>query len=311
MVLLSEDIVNQASADIYKKIDKATGQVFYSDCAKGNKYSLIIETGSSEKNNNVNIEEMELERLKLAESGNADAQYALGCSFSNDNEQALKWFKKAAEQGHSEAQYSLGEIYKDDQNYKQALEWHLKAAAQGNPSSENSLGDMYALGHGVTQNYKQAFSWYQKAAAQGNPSSQYNLGLMYEHGNGVPKNVAKALEWYQKSAAKDYASEAIETWECKPTSYGDWSNIIVTASINEIRNGGEIKVAGTSYQAVFYNAGFDRRWDFGLTSKNNSSYSLVINPAGLGLYYDFSNSKDGKASPKMFIYCHQRQINRE
>jgi len=105
-------------------------------------------------------------------------------------------------------------------------------------------------------------------------------------------------------------SNAVETWECQEGNFRNWSNILVIASINEMRNGGEIKVAGTTYQTVFYNAGFERRWDFGLTP-NNLNYSFLISPDGLGRYYDFSTSNDGKAKASMFFNCRERLTDRK
>ena len=54
---------------------------------------------------------------KLAESGNATAQYNLGIMYDNgdgvieDDKLAVKWYTKAAEQGHASAQYNLGVMY--------------------------------------------------------------------------------------------------------------------------------------------------------------------------------------------------------
>ena len=52
-----------------------------------------------------------------AESGNADARYALGSMYTYgegviaDYQKAEKWYRLAAEKGHREAQYTLGLIY--------------------------------------------------------------------------------------------------------------------------------------------------------------------------------------------------------
>jgi TPR repeat protein len=72
------------------------------------------------------------EVLKQAEAGDAEAQFLLGCFYSekkrvrssdSDPERgrcviksrplAAKWFRKAAEQGHPQAQYNLGIYYKE------------------------------------------------------------------------------------------------------------------------------------------------------------------------------------------------------
>lgn len=163
---------SQALADIYKMVDEA-GKIYYSDCAKGDKYQKII-TDRKESKKQLGLEK------NLAESGNAKAQYSLGCSITNDNEQALMWFKKAAEQGLLDAQYALGEMYfryQSVQNYKQAVEWYQKAAAEGHDGAQNSLGEMYYKGEGVSKDWVRAYAWFNLAAAQGNNFGKSNRDL--------------------------------------------------------------------------------------------------------------------------------------
>ena len=53
----------------------------------------------------------------LAEKGDARAQlevgqtYYFGTGVEQDDEEAVKWYRKAAIQGHRVAQYNLGEMY--------------------------------------------------------------------------------------------------------------------------------------------------------------------------------------------------------
>ena len=82
----------------------------------------------------------------------ADAQYNLGVHYyngegvtKNDNE-AVKWCRKAAEQGLAEAQYNLALYYinskdttKDD---AEAVKWLRKAAEQGDSKAKIKLNDM-------------------------------------------------------------------------------------------------------------------------------------------------------------------------
>jgi TPR repeat protein len=115
-------------------------------------------------------------------------------------------FKKLAERGDALAQYSLGVMYangtgvpKDDQ---QAVSWYRKSAEQGNAMAQSNLGVMYDEGTGVPKNYQQAVSWYRKAAEQGNAVAQSNLGLMYFEGIGVPKDYETAYFWWLLSSAQ-------------------------------------------------------------------------------------------------------------
>jgi TPR repeat protein len=61
-----------------------------------------------------------------------------------DAAQDLNEVRKMAEQGDAEAQFTLGQMYDSGdgvaQNYKQAAAWYRKAAEQGNDSAQNFLG---------------------------------------------------------------------------------------------------------------------------------------------------------------------------
>jgi len=94
------------------------------------------------------------ECLRLAEQGDADAQFALGVMYNEGEEvarnhaQAVRWFRRAAEQGHAEAQAGLG--------------W------------------MYGTGTGVSQDFVEAYKWFRLGAAQGSESAKSGIALM-EH----------------------------------------------------------------------------------------------------------------------------------
>lgn len=77
---------------------------------------------------------------KLAEKGERDAQFQLGCMFyerrdtSNNLDEAIVWFLKAAEQGKPEAQYNIGILFK-------SRNWLQKAAEQGYKPAKKMLND--------------------------------------------------------------------------------------------------------------------------------------------------------------------------
>jgi len=102
---------------------------------------------------------------KVAEKGNATAQYNLGTAyFASDsmvefsNVQGVKWWRKAAEQGHVEAQLNLGDVYWYGQDAPtdkiEAVKWWRKAAEQGNSVAQQKLVDAFNGGHGVTRHLK-------------------------------------------------------------------------------------------------------------------------------------------------------------
>jgi TPR repeat protein len=87
---------------------------------------------------------------KLAEGGDAKAQYDLGCRCRDgedmefwDYDQAFGWFAKAAEQGLREAQFELAECYRKGHgttmDWRKAAEWLDKAAKQRHAKAKEVL----------------------------------------------------------------------------------------------------------------------------------------------------------------------------
>lgn len=85
-----------------------------------------------------------------AEQGDADAQFALGERYfygnrdvSQDDEQAVYWYRKAAEQGDAYAQCDLGLCYADGvgvlQDKQEAVYWYRRAAEQEDTDAQEAL----------------------------------------------------------------------------------------------------------------------------------------------------------------------------
>ena len=70
---------------------------------------------------------------------------------------------KLAESGDVEAQFNLGDMYLNgwgvSQNYTEAAKWYRKAAEQGFAGAQVNLGYMYNNGQGVAQDYSEAVKW--------------------------------------------------------------------------------------------------------------------------------------------------------
>lgn len=99
-----------------------------------------------------------------------------------ENGELIK-LNRLAEQGNAEAQYRLGLMYdmgEDvNQDYSKAFEWYEKSANQGLASSQSKLGSMYRYGKGVEVNHAKATEWYFKAYEQGDEIAGYQLGTIY------------------------------------------------------------------------------------------------------------------------------------
>jgi hypothetical protein len=160
------------------------------------------------------------ELLPAAAEGSAVAQYLVAFMYANaqgvtqDDAEAVKWYRRAAEQGYAdaqhnlgaEAQYSLGVMYVHGRGVPQddaeAVKWYRRAAEQGQADAQHSLGVMYGKGRGVPQDDAEAVKWYRRAAEQGYADAQHNLGVMYVKGQGVPQDYVAAHMWYNLAGAK-------------------------------------------------------------------------------------------------------------
>ena len=126
--------------------------------------------------------------------------------------------RKAAEQDHKDAQTLVGWCYYGigvTQDNKEAVKWWKKAAEQGDKIAQCNLGGLYYVGHGVLQDYKEAVKWYTKAAKQGYIDAQCNLGSCYYNGHGVDQDSQEAVNWWKKAAEQRYAGEEQKNFEVK------------------------------------------------------------------------------------------------
>jgi len=183
------------------------------------------------------------QKVLKEDRNNAEAQYYMGLC-SEDNSEAVNWYRKAAEQGYAEAQYILGNRYCEGnglkRDYAEAVKWLRKAAEQnhtkakkyleiaelhmkaqnGDNEAQYSLGRRYETGDEVTRKITEAVNWYRKAAEKGHARAQFNLGKCYETGNGITKNVTEAIKWYRKAAEQGYAEAQYQLGGCYETGIG-------------------------------------------------------------------------------------------
>lgn len=86
-----------------------------------------------------------------------------------------------AELGDAAAQTSLGDLHYYgrgvSQNNAEALRWYRLAAAQGHARAQANLGFAYEVGHGVARDRAQAASWYRRALATDPDDTVARTGL--------------------------------------------------------------------------------------------------------------------------------------
>lgn len=140
----------------------------------------------------------------------------------------ISQLQERAQSGDADAQFALGNAYEEGsgqlQSDEKAFEWYKAAADQGNARAQNALGVMYSLGRGVTQNKEEAVRWYQKAAKQLNPNAMFNLGAAHYNGDGVGVDDNASYAWFAlaKSLGDQSASDAIKRMPPRPPQRTLW-----------------------------------------------------------------------------------------
>ena len=121
-------------------------------------------------------------------------------------------FQDDAEQGDADTPDSLGRPYDDGEaateDDREAMRWFRIAAEQGDARAQFNLGTMYDHGEGVIEDDAEAARWYRMAAEQGHASAQFNLGLMYDNGLGVIEDDVLAHMWFNIASAHGRVSVA-------------------------------------------------------------------------------------------------------
>ena len=124
--------------------------------------------------------------------------------FSDVSAGVFRFQIKLAEQGNAEAQYKVGEMYEtgkgSTKDLTQAQDWYEKAAKQGHKKAEYRLLLLDISKNGLTDTSKNQLNILRSEANSGSPDAQYFLGKMYASGVGVPKSLEDAQTWLKKAA---------------------------------------------------------------------------------------------------------------
>ena len=157
---------------------------------------------------------------KAADAGDTDAQVIAGMKLAygngpnSDQVDAFNYFKQAAAQGTAVALYELGVAYKTARgtvkNDAEAVAAFSKAAEAGHAGAQFELGDCMESGSGVAVNLPGALENFRRAADQNNPAAQRRLGQMYVGGKGVAKDAREGMKWLIKAAN---AGDSQAQWE--------------------------------------------------------------------------------------------------
>ena len=122
-------------------------------------------------------------------------------SEKNDAEMQFNETLRLAESGDMNAQFELGSIFACKEEFTDAIQWFEKAAAQGHVLAISSLGTIYLNGHGVDKDIQQALNYLTKAAELGDTQALFNLADYYTN---------KAIECYAHVLAKCEDAEIVD-----------------------------------------------------------------------------------------------------
>ncbi|HVO82572.1 MAG TPA: tetratricopeptide repeat protein [Terriglobales bacterium] len=126
----------------------------------------------------------------------------IGVGVSQNDLDAIDYFRRSADLGYPPAQVVLGYFYdtgfRVTQNSTEAADWYKKAAKLDDRLAEWLLGRLYFTGNGIPRDLSAAETWLQKAADQNDPFGEYLLGMAKLERNDYPK----AAELFRKAAVQ-------------------------------------------------------------------------------------------------------------
>ncbi len=115
---------------------------------------------------------------------------------------AMSYYRKPAEAGHVPAQNRLAYLLNISEQNEEAVEWYRKAAASGDAEAEFHLGGMYAEGDGIPQDKAQAMKLFTTAANRGYTPAIHLMVAAYEKGEmGLRVDYESAREWLDKGVS--------------------------------------------------------------------------------------------------------------
>jgi TPR repeat protein len=126
----------------------------------------------------------------------------IGVGVSQNDLDAIDYFRRSADLGYPPAQVVLGYFYDTgfrlSQNSGEAADWYKKAAKLDDRLAEWLLGRLYYTGNGIPRDLSAAETWLQKAANQNDPFGEYLLGMVKLERNDYPA----AASLFRKAAAQ-------------------------------------------------------------------------------------------------------------
>jgi TPR repeat protein len=148
-----------------------------------------------------------------AQDVDVDSEIASGFEAYNrgDVVAAMMHYENAANAGSADGQARLAWVLDQSEQNEDAVRWYRAAAEQGYPDGYYGLGEMYAKGEGVEQDGEKAVENFTLAAENGHAQAMRVLISAYEKGElGLEADSVRADYWArmlrQQQAAKEEQS---------------------------------------------------------------------------------------------------------
>lgn len=147
--------------------------------------------------------------------------YYEGKGTEPSQEKALKCFQKSAELNNANAQYALGKTYSDKESgyydLKKAIENFKKAADQNNEFAKYTLAKIFLDQTSPVFDVSKGISYLEQASEQGNVNAKLKLGNIYLYGKyqGISKNEELGMKYLKEAEEKgsEFATESIKNYE--------------------------------------------------------------------------------------------------
>ncbi|MBI5752278.1 MAG: sel1 repeat family protein [Hydrogenophilales bacterium] len=128
-----------------------------------------------------------------------DTAHAEEAFLVGDLAKAMALWRQAAEQNYPAAQARLGDMLDVAEQDEEAVRWFRKAADQGHAAGEFGLGRMYAAGEGVKKDTQKAVYWIRRAAEKDYLLAVEMLAQAYRIGDlGLSIDVQQSQFWETK-----------------------------------------------------------------------------------------------------------------
>lgn len=185
---------------------------------------------------------------------------------------------RMAERGNADAQFTLGGMYGSgrgvSQDFGVSFAWYRRAAEQGHVLAQSTLGFMYESGLGVTPDLRMAATWFRRAAEQGDVIARDSLNRLLEAQNATQQERRREAERRREDARRAEADCAFPTYPEPPSNMREigfpWCPAFVDFS------GGRVHALTAEARWCGYRAGEDRETMFTLL-RQSCSYLDAMN----------------------------------